>query len=111
LGTLIDLANTNFTPMRPISINSFTATGPVNIKFTPVPPRKVSPANDEDAAESEDGPVSYPAWVPYTAAGSLGVAALGLAAAFVSPGPITGALFPLGMGGIWLASRAIRERA
>jgi hypothetical protein len=29
----------------------------------------------------------------------------------VSPGPITGALFPLGMGGIWLASRAIRERA
>ncbi len=50
----------------------------------------------------------YPTWVPYAAALSLGVTAVGLLAAWVSPGPVTGVLFPLGLGGLWLVSRALR---
>ncbi len=53
----------------------------------------------------------YPTWVPYAAALSLGIAAVGLVAACVSPGPVTGVLFPLGMGGLWLAGRALRPTA
>jgi hypothetical protein len=51
---------------------------------------------------------NYPTWLHYAAALSLGLAAVGLVAACVSPGPVTGALFPLGMGGLWLTARALR---
>jgi hypothetical protein len=53
---------------------------------------------------------NYPQWLPGWAAASATLSVAGLIASIAMPGPVTGLMFPLGLGGIWFSSKLIRER-